>query len=111
MDVGDGLTDRDCHGIDAFRQRGGGILAARDHQDLGSSLCKLTGVCHAIGASHYFHQGFSEKPRASTDRGGIGATIEGFDAPKSPYRRTILRFSLYNVRHGKGFQLPLLPIC
>ncbi len=57
------------------------------------------------------YQGFSEKPRASTDRGGIGATIEGFDAPKSPYRRTILRFSLYNVRHGKGFQLPLLPIC
>ena len=55
VDVGDGLTESDCNGINAFRQRGGAILAARDHQDLGSSLCKLSGVCHAIGASHYFH--------------------------------------------------------
>ena len=55
VDVGDGLTEADCNGINAFRQRGGGILAARDHQDLGSSLCKLSGVCHEIGASHYFH--------------------------------------------------------
>jgi hypothetical protein len=55
VDVGDGLTEADCTGIHAFRQRGGGILTARDHQDLGSSLCKLSGVCHGIGASHYFH--------------------------------------------------------
>jgi len=38
VDVGDGLTDQDCQGIAAFRQRGGGFLAARDHQYLGSSL-------------------------------------------------------------------------
>jgi hypothetical protein len=55
VDTGDGLTDQDCDGINAFRQKGGGILAARDHQDLGSSLCKLSGVCHAIGSSHFFH--------------------------------------------------------
>ncbi|CAN5484851.1 hypothetical protein BH10ACI2_BH10ACI2_15460 [soil metagenome] len=51
VDVGDGLTSDDCAGITRFRQRGGGILSTRDHNDLGSSLCTLGG----IGAAHYFH--------------------------------------------------------
>lgn len=51
LDAGDGLTTEDCQGITRFRQRGGGILATRDHQDMGSSLCTLGG----IGAAHYFH--------------------------------------------------------
>lgn len=51
VDTGDGLTAQDCQGITRFRQRGGGILATRDHQDLGSSLCTLGG----IGAAHFFH--------------------------------------------------------
>src|SRR6266498_568569 len=41
VDTGDGLTVADCQGITRFRQRGGGILTARDHQDLGTSLCTL----------------------------------------------------------------------
>lgn len=51
VDTGDGLTEADCAGITRFRNRGGGILASRDHNDLGSSLCTLGG----IGAAHYFH--------------------------------------------------------
>jgi hypothetical protein len=51
VDTGDGLTAADCHGITRFRQRGGGILATRDHQDLGSSLCTLGDVSRA----HFFH--------------------------------------------------------
>lgn len=51
VDVGDGLSAADCAGITRFHQRGGGILATRDHQDLGSSLCTLGGV----GAAHHFH--------------------------------------------------------
>jgi hypothetical protein len=51
VDTGDGLTVADCQGITRFRQRGGGILATRDHQDLGSSLCTLGGV----GRAHFFH--------------------------------------------------------
>lgn len=50
LDTGDGLTPADCAGITRFRQRGGGILAARDHQDMGLSLCSLGG----IGAAHHF---------------------------------------------------------
>ena len=51
VDAGDGLTTADCQGITRFRQRGGGILSTRDHQDLGSSLCTLGG----IGLAHFFH--------------------------------------------------------
>src|SRR3989449_3177009 len=51
VDIGDGLTAADCRGITRFRQRGGGVLATRDHQDLGSSLCTLGGV----GRAHFFH--------------------------------------------------------
>ena len=34
IDTGDGLSVPDCQGITRFRQRGGGIMATRDHQDL-----------------------------------------------------------------------------
>jgi hypothetical protein len=51
VDAGGGLTEADCRGITRFRQRGGGILSTRDHQDLGSSLCTLGG----IGRAHFFH--------------------------------------------------------
>lgn len=51
VDVGNGLTEEDCAGISRFRSRGGGLLVARDHMDLGSSLCNLAGV----GKAHYFH--------------------------------------------------------
>ncbi|MCM3903891.1 MAG: hypothetical protein ND866_19485 [Pyrinomonadaceae bacterium] len=51
VDAGDGLSTKDCEGITRFRQRGGGLLATRDHQDLGSSICTIGGV----GAAHFFH--------------------------------------------------------
>src|ERR1051325_3049599 len=51
VNTGNGLSVADCQGITRFRQRGGGILATRDHQDLGSSLCTLGGV----GRAHFFH--------------------------------------------------------
>jgi hypothetical protein len=51
VDTGGGLSEKDCEGITRFRQRGGGILATRDHQDLGSSICTIGGV----GAAHFFH--------------------------------------------------------
>ncbi|MBD2436279.1 hypothetical protein [Nostoc sp. FACHB-110] len=51
LDVGDGLTAKDIAGINAFRQRGGGILTTRDHQDMGCSMCDLID----IGEIHYFN--------------------------------------------------------
>ena len=51
VDPGNGLSTKDCESITRFRQRGGGILATRDHQDLGSSTRTIGGV----GAAHFFH--------------------------------------------------------
>jgi hypothetical protein len=51
VDIGNGLTAEDARGIDAFRARGGGVLVARDHMDLGCSVCGLNG----IGAANHFH--------------------------------------------------------
>ena len=51
LEVGDGLTTRECEAITRFRQRGGGILATRDHNDMGASMCTIGGV----GEAHYFH--------------------------------------------------------
>lgn len=51
IDPGDGLSLGDCYGVSRFRQRGGGIMSTRDHQDLGSSLCTLGDV----GRAHFFH--------------------------------------------------------
>jgi len=51
VDVGDGLSIADKAGIVAFQNRGGGILATRDHMDLGCSLCDIP----VWGAAHFFH--------------------------------------------------------
>jgi hypothetical protein len=64
VDAGDGLTVSDCEGITRFRQRGGGILATRDHQDLGSSLCTLGGV----GRAHFFHSKHQDPDETRRER-------------------------------------------
>ncbi len=60
IDNGDGLSALDCQGITRFRQRGGGIMATRDHEDLGISLCTLGG----IGRAHFFHSKHPEPDAA-----------------------------------------------
>jgi hypothetical protein len=64
VDTGDGLTRTDCEGITRFRQRGGGIMATRDHQDLGSSLCTLGG----IGSAHFFHSAHQDPDTTRNQR-------------------------------------------
>jgi hypothetical protein len=51
VDEGSGLTREDCEGISRFWLNGVGLLVARDHMDLGSSVCGLG----AIGQAHHFH--------------------------------------------------------
>jgi hypothetical protein len=51
VDVGGGITPAECEAIARFCARGGGLLTARDHQDLGLSLSLLGG----IGDAHHFH--------------------------------------------------------
>ena len=45
------LTMADVAGINAFHRTGGGLLAVRDHEDMGKWLRQIEGV----GRAHYFH--------------------------------------------------------
>jgi len=51
VDVGDGLTAADAYAIRRFRENGGGVLTARDHQDLGCCLSRLG----SLGVVNEFH--------------------------------------------------------
>jgi hypothetical protein len=83
VDAGDGLTKEDCAGITRFRQRGGGILATRDHQDLGSSLCTLGG----IGRAHFFH---TQNPEPDESR----------HSPDDSYTKSISWPNYHSGRNG-----------
>jgi hypothetical protein len=61
VDTGHGLSPEDCAAISRFRRRGGGLLVARDHMDLGSSVCSLSGV----GLANHFH---SQNPESDPNR-------------------------------------------
>lgn len=51
VDDGFGIDTDECAALTRFRRSGRGLLATRDHQDLGSSICNIGGV----GAAHHFH--------------------------------------------------------
>jgi hypothetical protein len=51
VDGGEGPSPRDCAAINAFHEQGGGLLTARDHQNMGLWLRQIRGV----GAAHFFH--------------------------------------------------------
>ena len=51
VDTGDGLSPDDAAGIMRFRARGGGVLTARDHHDLGSCVLRLA----TIDRLNHFH--------------------------------------------------------
>src|SRR3954447_26491607 len=53
VDVGDGLTAADAYAVRRFRENGGGVLTARDHQDLGCCLSRLG----SLGVVNEFHDG------------------------------------------------------
>lgn len=61
VDVGGGITQKECEAIGRFHARGGGVLTSRDHEDLGLSFCSLGG----IGDAHHFH---SRNPEADPQR-------------------------------------------
>jgi hypothetical protein len=67
VDTGQGLTPREREALFEFHARGGGILTARDHQDLGASLCGIP----CLGPLEHFHclQPESEEARRQPDDG------------------------------------------
>lgn len=51
VDRGNGLAPADVRGILRFRERGGGVVTARDHQNLGASLLNLG----SLGVVNHFY--------------------------------------------------------
>ncbi|HTI78174.1 MAG TPA: hypothetical protein VL634_24445 [Mycobacterium sp.] len=51
VDLGDGLTAAEAYAIRRFRENGGGVLTARDHQDLGCCISRLG----SLGVVNEFH--------------------------------------------------------
>lgn len=74
VDVGGGITPKECEAISRFRARGGGLLTSRDHQDLGVSFCSLGG----IGDAHHFH---SRNPESDPAR----LVIDDTETPSISY--------------------------
>ena len=64
VDVGDGLRAVEAAAIRRFRERGGGVLTARDHQSLGSSLSRLG----SLGAVNEFHDDVDDPESMRDDR-------------------------------------------
>ncbi len=64
VDTGDGLTAADAEAVNRFREGGGGVLTARDHQDLGSCLVRLG----SLGAVNRFHDGDIDPATMCDDR-------------------------------------------
>lgn len=63
VDTGDGLTEAESEAIIEFRKRGGGVLTARDHQDLGLCLSHLG----SLGQFNHFHTYNLEPGRSEND--------------------------------------------
>lgn len=66
VDVGTGLAPEDVAGIERFWRRGGGLLIARDHMDLGCSICALG----SVGAANIFHTHNAAQPLPPPDDRG-----------------------------------------
>jgi hypothetical protein len=64
VDVGDGLTEAESQAIVRFRENGGGVLTARDHQDLGSCLLGLG----SLGEVNHFHERNPDPSRMRDDQ-------------------------------------------
>ena len=68
VDMGNGLHLEDLTGILRFWERGSGLLVARDHMDLGCSICALS----SVGAANVFHTHNAKSPVPAPDDRGTG---------------------------------------
>src|SRR5215213_2813984 len=109
VDTGDGLSRADCEGITRFHQRGGGILATRDHEDLGSSLCTLGGV----GRAHFFHtqhQEPDESRRARDDQANTMISWPNYHSgANGDYQRVTVVEPVHELLRGPSGVLEYFP--
>jgi hypothetical protein len=89
VDRGNGLAPSDVRGILRFRERGGGMLAARDHQNLGASLLNLG----TIGKVNHFYSYNRERDRrrlVRDDRNNPSITFPNYHSgDNGSYQRVV----------------------
>ena len=100
-DTGNGLAPADVRGILRFRERGGGVLAARDHQNLGASLLNLG----AIGTVNHFYRYNRERDRRRLrrdDRDNPGITYPNYHSGRNrDYQRIVPLEPVHEVLQSK----------
>jgi len=109
-DSGKGLSSAERAALVRFRGRGGGLLTARDHQDLGSSLAELPGP----GAANYFHSvnlDPVEENRRDDDRFTKSVTWPNYHSGRNGNLQRIRPIEPLHplLRRGDGTALELFP--
>jgi hypothetical protein len=96
VDTGGGLTAGDAAGIRRFRQRGGGVVTARDHHDLGSSLRALG----SIGRVNHFHTENPERNARRDDQDNPGISWPNYHSgANGDYQRVFVDEPAHELLH------------
>jgi hypothetical protein len=96
VDTGGGLTADDAAGILRFRQRGGGVVTARDHHDLGSCLLRLG----SIGRVNHFHTKNPEAKPRRDDQDNPGISWPNYHSgANGDYQRVFVDEPVHELLH------------
>lgn len=99
VDTGNGLAPSDVRGILRFRERGGGVLTARDHQNLGASLLNLG----ALGSVNNFYTYNRERDRRRLrrdDRDNLSISYPNYHSGNNgDYQRIVPMEPVHEVLH------------
>jgi hypothetical protein len=88
-DRGNGLSPADVRGILRFRERGGGVLTARDHQNLGASLLNL-GTLGVVNNFHTYNRERDRRRLTRDDRDNSGISYPNYHSGNNgDYQRIV----------------------
>lgn len=88
-DRGNGLSPSDVRGILRFRERGGGVLTARDHQNLGASLLNL-GTLGVVNNFYTYNRERDKRRLTRDDRDNPGITYPNYHSGNNgDYQRIV----------------------
>jgi hypothetical protein len=94
VDSGGGLCADDAAGIRRFRQRGGGVVTARDHHDLGSCVRRLG----SLGRVNHFHTENPERNARRDDQDNPGISWPNYHSgANGDYQRVFVEEPVHEL--------------
>lgn len=97
VDNGNGLAPADVRGIFRFREKGRGMLTARDHQDLGASLLNL-GSIGSVNNFHSYNREHDRRRLMRDDRENRAISYPNYHSGRNgDYQRVIPMQPLHEV--------------